>query len=266
VAISAHALQYGFLWSPKAFLPKANRISPLEGWKRIVSLRGAMEVLKAVFKLCILGLLCYHLIRQETPRLAAATGLTAGPMVKLMVVLSAKLVLRCILALAVLAAIDYAFQRWQFEEGIKMTRTELKNEMKESEGDPLIRARIRAIQRERARQRMMQRVPDADVVVTNPTEYAVALAYDAENMPAPKVLAKGRFRIAQRIRSIAEEHNVPVLEDPPLARALHATVDIDAYIPENLYHAVAEVLSYVYQLQGRVASQREAVARSVSRR
>jgi len=265
VAVSAHALQFGFLWSPKAFLPKGERINPIEGWRRIVSLRGAMEVVKSVFKLGVLGLLCYQLIREETPRLSGAMGLTAGPTMELLAALSGKLAIRCLIALAVLAAIDYAFQRWQFEEGIKMTRTELKYEMKESEGDPLIRARIRAIQRERARQRMMQRVPEADVVITNPTEYAVALGYDAERMPAPQVLAKGRRLIAQRIREIAEEHGIPVVEDAPLARALHAGTEVDDYIPESLYRAVAEVLSYVYQLEGRAAGQRGGPARTIPR-
>lgn len=262
VGISAHALQFGLLWSPKAFLPKAERINPLEGWKRIVSMKGAMEVGKAVFKLLVLGLICYQIIRAESLNFAGAVGLGAGGVLELLSSVSVKLVLRCVIALGVLAVIDYAFQRWQFEEGIKMTRTELKHEMKETEGDPMIRARVRAIQRERARQRMMGRVPDADVVVTNPTEYAVALQYDADSMPAPQVVAKGRRLIAKKIRALAEEHRVPVVEDPPLARALHAAVDVDDYIPENLYHAVAEVLSYVYQLKGRVASARRAPART----
>jgi flagellar biosynthetic protein FlhB len=256
VGVSAHALQFGLLWSPKAFMPKAERINPLEGWKRIVSAKGVMEVAKAVFKLCILGFICYHLIRSESMRFAGAMGLNAGGTLELLSSLTVHLVLRCVLALGVLALIDYAFQRWQFEESIKMTRTELKHEMKETEGDPAIRARVRAIQRERSRQRMMERVRDADVVVTNPTEYAVALEYDPETMPAPRVVAKGRRMIAAKIRSIAEEHKVPVVEDPPLARALHAAVDIDDFIPENLYHAVAEVLSYVYQLGGRLVSAR----------
>jgi len=262
VGVSAYALQFGFLWSPQAFLPKSERINPLEGWKRIVSAKGAMEVAKAVFKLLILGLICYQLIRSESMRFAGAMGLSAGGTIELLSSLTVKLVLRCVLALGVLALIDYAFQRWQFEESIKMTRTELKQEMKETEGDPAIRARVRAIQRERSRQRMMERVPDADVVVTNPTEYAVALQYYAGTMPAPRVVAKGRRMIAAKIRSIAEENSVPIVEEPPLARALYAAADVDDYVPENLYHAVAEVLSYVYQLQGRVTSARHSVART----
>jgi flagellar biosynthetic protein FlhB len=159
------------------------------------------------------------------------------------------------IALVLLAALDYAYQRWQFEKNMMMTKEEVKEEHKQMEGDPKIKARIRAIQMETARRRMMEAVPEATVVITNPTHFAVALKFISGEMEAPKVVAKGAGLVAQRIKQTAEENHVPVVEDKPLARALHKTVDIDQFIPVELYQAVAEILAYVYRLQGHPRAQ-----------
>jgi flagellar biosynthetic protein FlhB len=150
----------------------------------------------------------------------------------------------------VLAALDYIYQRWQYEQDLKMTKQEVKDEFKQSQGDPKVKARIRGIQLEMARRRMMDAVPEADVVITNPTRLAIALKFDAREMIAPRVVAKGAGFVAQRIREVAEENQVPIVEEKPLAQALFKMVDIGGYIPAELYRAVAEVLAYVYRLKG----------------
>jgi flagellar biosynthetic protein FlhB len=152
----------------------------------------------------------------------------------------------------VLAILDYAYQRWEFEKGLKMTKQEIKDEYKQREGDPLVKSRIRRVQREWARRRMMEAVPRADVVITNPTEVAIAIAYKSETMTAPQVLAKGAGTVAERIREIARSHGIPIVENQPLARALFREVDVGQQIPEMLYKAVAEVLAYVYRLKHRM--------------
>ena len=160
-----------------------------------------------------------------------------------------KIFIRCSLAMLVLVIIDYAFQRWEFENRIKMTKQEVKDEFKKSEGDPLIKSRIKRIQMEMARKRMMQAVPDADVVITNPTHLAVALKYDSSTMNAPKLLAKGAGKIAEKIRYLASEHKIPVLENKELARNLYSLVEVGQEIPPNLYQTVAEILAYIYRLK-----------------
>jgi flagellar biosynthetic protein FlhB len=165
-----------------------------------------------------------------------------------------KIFIRCSMAMIVLVVIDYIFQKWEFENRIKMTKQEVKDEFKKSEGDPLIKSRIRSIQMEMARKRMMQAVPDADVVITNPTHLAVALKYDSLTMNAPKVLAKGPGKIAERIREMASEHDIPIMENKELARNLYAAVDVGQEIPAALYQAVAEILAYIYRLKSNYKS------------
>jgi flagellar biosynthetic protein FlhB len=162
--------------------------------------------------------------------------------------------LKCALVIAILAIIDYLFQRWQFMKKMKMTKQEIKEEAKQTEGDPHVKGRIRSIQMQMARRRMMEEIPSADVVITNPTRLAIALRYDNHSMDAPLVVAKGAGLIAQRIREIATEHRVPIVEDKPLARALFKTAAIDHQIPDNLYQSVAEVLAYVYGMRKKKAS------------
>jgi flagellar biosynthetic protein FlhB len=164
--------------------------------------------------------------------------------------LSGRMLVGVLAVVSVIAALDYLYQRFEFTKSMRMSRQELKDELKQTEGDPHVKARLRQIRMERARRRMMAAVPDADVVITNPTHFAVALVYDMETMAAPRLVAKGTDRIALRIREVAEEHDVPVVENPPLARALHAGVELDAEVSPEHYKAVAEVIGYVMRLRG----------------
>ncbi|MDH4206152.1 MAG: EscU/YscU/HrcU family type III secretion system export apparatus switch protein, partial [Desulfobacteraceae bacterium] len=164
-----------------------------------------------------------------------------------------KIFIRCSLAMIILVIIDYAFQRWEFENRIKMTKQEVKDDFKKSEGDPLIKSRIKSIQMEMARKRMMQNVPEADVVITNPTHLAVALKYDSSVMNAPKVIAKGSRKIAEKIKDVASEHGIPILENKELARNLYSLVEVGQEIPPALYQTVAELLAYIYRLKSNYA-------------
>jgi flagellar biosynthetic protein FlhB len=239
----------GWNFSPAAMTPDFTRMSPLAGITRLFGLRGATELGKALLKFAAVGLVCAGIVSymfadvmslgQMPIRAAIARGawLTA----RAFVMLSA--------SLALVAAIDVPLQLFQFKRSLRMTRQELRDEAKESDGRPETKQRIRRLQQQIARRRMMSKVPAADVVIVNPTHFAVALKYDPRNMRAPRVVAKGRDLVAANIRRIAEEHRVPVFESPKLARALYKTTDLDQEIPAGLYVAVAQVLSYIFRLR-----------------
>ena len=236
-----------WVFSPSALVPDFNRLNPLSGIGRMFSWNSLMELGKAVLKSALVGGVAVFLIwgaRDEIFGLLGEpieSGLAhAGRMVSF-----AFLVL--VLTLALVVAADVPFQLWQYHHKLKMTKEEVKQEMKEMMGDPHVKGRIRSLQAQAARRRMMQAVPQADVIVTNPTHYAVALAYKA-GMQAPKVLAKGGGEVALKIRELGAAHAVPMLEAAPLARALYKHADLDKEIPSALYNAVAEVLAYIYQL------------------
>lgn len=249
VGVLGSILLGGFIFVTKPLQPDIARLSPLKGFKRIFSANTLVELIKAVFKALLVGVtatfaLYYHLdammaLMHQPTASAVVTGL--------------RLVATCcgiiILSLALIALLDAPYQIWEHLRKLRMSRQDVRDEHKETEGDPHVKARIRQQQRAMARGRMMSAVPEADVVVTNPTHYAVALRYDSETMAAPRVVAKGTGLVAVRIRELAEEHGVPLLEAPPLARALYWHVDLDREIPEALYTAVAEVLAWVYQLR-----------------
>jgi len=237
----------GFVFSPAALQPKFSRLSPLQGIKRVISKNGLVELIKAVLKAALIVGISTLVIWKEFGDLMALlsqplhAGLgNAGRMIT-------QSFLLVICGMVLIVAADVPFQIWQHYDKLKMTKEEVRQEHKEMEGDPHIKARIRSIQRETARRRMMSAVPQADVIVTNPTHFAVALSY-SEGMGAPKVVAKGMGEIARRIKAIGAEHGVPLLEAPPLARALYRHVDLDREIPGTLYAAVAEALAWVYQL------------------
>ena len=239
----------GWNFSPAAMTPDFTRMSPLAGITRLFGLRGATELGKALLKFAAVGLVCAGIVSymfadvmslgQMPIRAAIARGawLTA----RAFVMLSA--------SLALVAAIDVPLQLFQFKRSLRMTRQELRDEAKESDGRPETKQRIRRLQQQIARRRMMSKVPAADVVIVNPTHFAVALKYDPRNMRAPRVVAKGRDLVAANIRRIAEEHRVPVFESPKLARALYKTTDLDQEIPAGLYVAVAQVMSYIFRLR-----------------
>lgn len=234
--------------SAKAFSLDLTRMDPVKGLGRMFSWQSIAELVKAVLKALLIGGVLFWIVRNEQDRLFS---LLAQPIEVGLTSFSQLLFfsfVALITGLAVIAAIDVPFQLWQYHDRLKMTREELKKEARESEGDPQLKARIRSQQREMARSRMMSQVPKADVVVTNPTHFAVALKYDRSATRAPVVVAKGMNLIAERIREIAGENDVPLLEAPPLARALYRHAEVGDQIPAALYAAVAEVMAWVYQM------------------
>ncbi|MEJ5252763.1 MAG: flagellar biosynthesis protein FlhB [Chthonomonadetes bacterium] len=250
VGVVVNLLQVGVMFTAEPLVPNWARINPISGFMRLVSRRAFVESAKTLLKVFLIGWLTFSAVRADAAMLLRTSEI--DPLMVLMLVgqLLYKVAWRVGLAMLVLAILDYGFQRYEYEKSLRMTKEEVKQEMKQMEGDPQIRARIRARQQAIARRRMMQAVPKADVVVTNPTHYAVALQYDASKMTAPTVVAKGMNLIALRIREIAQQHGVPIVENPPLAQSLYRNVDIGQQIPPELYQAVAEVLAYVYRLRG----------------
>jgi len=250
----ANVMQVGFQINPEAMMPKISKINPASGIKRIVSLKSLVELGKSIAKLLFVGGIVYFVVKKDIQAYPDLMHQEVGQILVFTAEVALKICFFVCLAMIVLAVVDYLYQRWQYEEDLKMTKQEVKDEQKQTTGDPKVKARIRSVQMEMARRRMMESVPEADVVITNPTRLAIALKFDARDMIAPRVLAKGSGHIAQRIREIAAEHKIPLVEEKPLAQALYKMVDIGEYIPAELYRAVAEVLAYVYRLKGMYAS------------
>jgi flagellar biosynthetic protein FlhB len=248
-AIVAPMALGGRSFSVQALAPDFSRLSPGAGFARMFSLRGAVELAKSLAKFLLLAVVAASFIWQQRGPIMALSFEPAPAGIAHALSLSGRALLLLAAALGVIAAIDVPWQLWQHTRRLRMTRAQIREEMRESEGAPEIKSRIRNLQRELAKRRMMHEIPKADVVVVNPTHYAVALRYDEQRMRAPIVVAKGQDLIAQRIREIATEHHVPLFEAPPLARALHRHVDIGAEIPATLYVAVAQVLTYISQLR-----------------
>jgi flagellar biosynthetic protein FlhB len=248
-AIAGNVVQIGFVISPEALSPKFSKLNPFSGIKRLVSLRSLSEVLKSILKILCLGGVGWLVLRSEADRFPMLIQFDLIDVAQYLWRMVLKIGFFSFLVMAVLAAMDYAFQRWQYEKDLRMTKQEVKEEMKQTEGDPKIKSRIRSIQMELARKRMMAAVPGAAVVITNPTHLAIALQYQS-GMTAPRVVAKGAGFIALRIREIASQHNVPVIENKPVAQALYKAVDLGQSIPVELYKAVAEILAFVYRMKG----------------
>ncbi|MER3522582.1 MAG: flagellar biosynthesis protein FlhB [Ignavibacteria bacterium] len=250
VGVIASVAQVGFLFTWEPVLPKFSKMNPLAGLRRVMlSARSVVELSKGIAKVAIVGLVAYNATQAVVSDAVLLVDSDAAAILEFMVKASLNVGWKVGLAFFVLAAADYAFQRWEHEKSLRMTKHEVKEESKEAEGDPTIKGRIRAIQRQIAYRRMMQDVPKADVVVTNPTHLAVALKYEMEKMNAPRVVAKGADLLAQRIKEIAREHDVPIVEDKPLAQMLYKTVEVGDEIPEKLFQAVAQVLAFVYRLR-----------------
>lgn len=249
VALASPALIGGWLFSGKALAPKFNRLNPLKGITRLVSKNSAIELVKSVLKAIVVGSVSYMVIMGDIDPIMGLSVMPVKDGINEVGDLMQTGFLSIVAALLFIAAIDVPFQLYQYAHKLKMTKEEVRQEMKELEGNPEIKSRIRQQQREVARRRMMSEIPNADVVVTNPTHYAVAIKYKEDQAGAPIVVAKGADALAMKIREVATEHNIIMLESPKLARALFAHAELESEIPEALYSAVAEVLAYVFQMR-----------------
>ena len=242
--------QIGLEFHGEPLRPKLKKLNPISGMKKLVSIKALVELVKSIFKVVVVGAIAYGVIRTETVEFPGLMQQEVGDILIFIGKLAFKVFFFVCLALILLAILDYVYQRWQYEQDLKMTKQQVKDERKQHEGDPRVKSRIRKVQMEMAARRMMEAVPEADVVITNPIHLAVALQFDAAKMVAPVVVAKGAGHLAERIKEIAGNHQVPIVEDKPLAQALHKMVEIGEYIPAELYRTVAEVLAYVYRLKG----------------
>ncbi len=250
-AIISNIMQVGFVLSGESITPKLSKLDPIKGFTRLFSKQALMELCKSLLKLALISTISYYTIKAEMKDVHLLGEMEVKAIWVYILTVFLKIFLRCTLAMVLVVVSDYAFQRWEFENRIKMSKQEIKDEHKKAEGDPLVKSRIKSIQMEMARKRMMQSVPEADVVITNPVRLAVALKYNPE-MNAPKVLAKGAGEVAKKIRDLATEHDIPILEKRELAQHLYKLVEIGQEIPAVFYQAVAEVLAYIYRLKGKI--------------
>ena len=250
-ALAGNLLQFGLLFAPEKIMPDLSKLSLKSGMKRMFSSRSVVEFLKGIFKLIIVATVSIGLTLPMLTDMQLLPASSMGTILDRIETVSIMIAGGTIAVMTAIALLDYAYQQYQFTKSMKMSKQEVKDEHKQSEGDPAVKGRIRALRQQRARERMMGNVPKADVVITNPTHYAVALQYDIEEMSAPRLIAKGVDSLALRIREVAEEHDIPIVENPPLARALHAAVELDQEIPPEHFIAVAEVIGYVMRLKGK---------------
>ena len=255
--VVGNVMQIGFRVTTEPLIPKLEKLDPINGIKKLFSLRSLVELLKSGVKLCVVGSVAYFVTKRQIDDIPGLMHMTVGEILAFLGHAAFQITFFVCLALIAVAVADFAYQRWQHAKELRMTKQEVKDELRQSLGDPQVKGRIRKMQREMARQRMMAAVPKADVVITNPTRLAIALKFDAERMDAPLVLAKGAGEVARRIREIAAENDIPLVEQKPLARALYKSVDVGEAIPVELYRAVAEVLAYVYRLQGKAGQRHD---------
>ncbi len=248
--------QIGILFAPEVLNPDLSKISPLKGWTRLFSLRSVVEFIKGIIKLAAIGIVCYMIIYPYFHSIEHAMDQSLDAMMSDMMAMVIKMMTGILVVLLAMSIADVLYQRWEFGKQMRMTKQELKDEYKQTEGDPYVKGRLKQLRMEKARQRMMQAVPKADVVITNPTHYSIALKYDPDDKPAPVVIAKGVDEVALRIREVAKEHKIILFENKPLARSLYEGVEIDQMVPEELFKAVAEVISFVYKKQGKFKSQK----------
>lgn len=249
--IVANVMQVGLMVTTKSMVPNLGKINPLAGFKRtFFSIRSLVELAKSLAKIGVISYVVYLTIQDAMGGLINLTNQDTKEILVFVMVILLHIFWRVTIIMLILGIADYSFQRFDWKRQLRMTKQEVKDEYKQIEGDPHVKSRIRQLQREAAMRRMMKEVPKADVVITNPTQYAVALKYDRVRDTAPRVVAKGRGKIAERIRQLARQHGVPILERPALARELYKLVRVDHLIPAGLYQAVAEILAYVYRMKG----------------
>ncbi|MCH6559808.1 flagellar biosynthesis protein FlhB [candidate division KSB1 bacterium] len=251
VGIGVNLVQVGFLFTLKPLVPNFKKLNPLTGFKKFVSPKSFVELVKGILKLLIVGLIAYWTIMSQKERYLYLIYADVGEIVLFIASIVFQVAIRTIGALVVLALLDLFYQKWQYKKDMRMTKEQVKEEQKQAEGDPLVKSQIKSLQQSRSRERMMGAVAEADVVITNPARLAVALKYDLEEMTAPMILAKGARRLAKRIREIAQEHDIPIVENKPLAQSLYKIGEVGKEIPYDLFHAVAEVFAYVFQMKKR---------------
>lgn len=251
MAALAGFIQTGPLFTVDPIKPDLSKISLIKGFSRLFSMRSIVEFIKGLIKLAVVSLAGVIVLRPYFDSVEHFVGLDLGQGLFDLETLFLKMMIAVLAVLSVLSVMDYLYQRHDFMKKMRMSKQEIKDEFKQTEGDPQVKARLRELRERRARQRMMQAVPEADVVITNPTHFAVALKYDTKDMPAPMMVAKGTDLIAEKIKEIAKEHKVPIVENAPLARALYDSMEIDQVIPPEHYKTVAEVIRYVFRLKGK---------------
>jgi flagellar biosynthetic protein FlhB len=261
IGVLGNVAQAGFFYSAEAAKPKFSRVNPVANVQRLISGRAMVETLKTLVKLVVVGYFAWSGLQEHSDQLALLSAMALPAAAATLTSVALAVMWKVVGAFVVLALADYAYQRWQFKRSLMMTREEIKQEMKESEGNPELKARLRQRARALAQRRMMQDVPEADVIVTNPTHFAVAIKYEA-GMDAPTVLAKGQDFIAQQIKKLAGQHSVPIVENKPLAQALFKACDVGQSVPPDLFKAVAEVLAYVYRLRPLRAPNTQSAVRS----
>ncbi len=247
VSVLSNILQGGLAFSTYSLKLKPEKLNPKNGLKRIFSKNGLVELIKSLVVVTAVSFITYQVMSSHLPLYPRLVLMNEGRILYWIASISFNVLIRIAILMLIVALADYCFQKYRFKEQMKMSKKEIREEYKEMEGDPITKGRIRRIQREMARKRMMADVPNADVIITNPTHYAVALSYKMDSMEAPKVLAKGVGFLAQKIKELAQEHDIPHVENKPLARALYKSVEIGEYIPAHLYKAVAEILAYIYK-------------------
>ena len=254
IGLGVNIFQVGFMFSTEKIEPKLSKLNPINGFGRIFSKRSLVELIKSIFKIIIIGSFIYMYLKDQIPFMPYLIYFDLGRSLEEIANIIFNMVFKVIAIIIIMGILDYAYQQWQTTQDLKMSKQEVKDEHKQMEGDPQIKGKIRRKQREMAMMRMMQEVPKADVIITNPTHLAVALMYK-QGMVAPLVIAKGQDLVAERIKQIAREHKVTIVENKPLARALYAATEVGDIVPNELYQAVAEVLAYVYRLKNRVPKQ-----------
>ncbi|GGE65413.1 flagellar biosynthesis protein FlhB [Priestia taiwanensis] len=251
-ALVANYIQVGFMFSTESIQMKGNRINPLSGFKRIYSLRAIVELVKSILKVILIGSIATFILWGHAGELLNLALIPLSSSLEMIFDIMIQMGLFVSVALVALSIFDYAYQKYDFEKNIRMSKQDIKDEHKKMEGDPFIKSKIKQKQREMSMRRMMQEIPNADVIITNPTHYAIALKYDDEKRDAPFIVAKGVDFVAQKIKDIANDHDIVMVENKPLARALYAQSEIGDEIPESFFKVVAEILAYVYQVKKKV--------------
>jgi flagellar biosynthetic protein FlhB len=252
LALFSGFVQNGVLFSAEQLMPKLDKISPMAGFHRLFSTKAVVELVKGVLKLAVVGTVLTMVVMPHLAHITELPGYTVPDLLIYTGKLAGKVLLASLAVITVIAGLDMFYQRFAHMKSLRMSKQEIRDEMKQTDGDPMIKSRLRQIRMERARRRMMAEVPKATVVITNPTHFAVALRYEQSKMEAPIVVAKGADVVAARIRELAQENDVPIVENPPLARALYATVDLDHPVPSEHYRAIAEIIGYVMKLKQKV--------------